>query len=247
MVIPGTTRDVKSLDRPIRASVVDDHALLCNLLVDRLRREGFEAVGVFGESDTELMDGLAESRPDVVLLDDDLGDRLGHSVRFIAPSIELGALVVMLTSTDDRVLQARCVEEGASGIMHKRIHPSQLVAAVADVVDGKSLLTPAQRAELIVDLRRARTEDRKQRAPFDALTDRERQVLTAICHGDSAAGIAGNWEVSVATVRSHIHAVLLKLGAGSQLEAVAMARRIGFPWSGGKNHSTHMTMARTSK
>ncbi len=216
---------------PIRVGVVDDHVLFCSLLVDWLGRHGFDARGMFARTDTELLSAIADSRPDIVLLDDYLGDDLGHSTRLIAPTIELGALVVMLTSSNDRVFQARCIEEGAAGIVHKRIRPAELVAAVEDVVDGKSLLTPAERTELIVDLRKARTEDRERRAPFRSLTEREAQVLSAICEGESASDIAARWHVSVATIRSHIRSVLGKLDAGSQLEAAAIARRAGWPWT----------------
>ena len=136
----------------------------------------------------------------------------------------------MLTSDSNRVLQARCIEEGATGILHKQARPAELVAAVEDVVDGRSLISPTQRTELIIDLRRARNATRKERAPFALLTEREEQVLSAICDGQSAAQVATDWSVSVATVRSHIRAVLAKLGAGSQLEAAAMARRARWPW-----------------
>ena len=81
-------------------------------------------------------------------------------------------------------------------------------------------------------------------APFASLTDREEQVLLAICDGESAAGIAADWEVSVATVRSHIRAVLAKLGAGSQLEAAAMARWVGWPWAAtGRETANLMSMS----
>lgn len=237
-MMPGTG------GRPARVVVVDDHVLLTSLLVDWLSRHGFDARGVFASTDAELLTALSDARPDVVLLDDDLGSELGTAVRFIAPTIELGALVVMLTGDNDRVVQAQCVEEGATGILHKKARPAELVAAVEDVVDGRSLITPSQRSELIVDLRRARTEDSKLRAPFASLTHREEQVLLAICDGESAAGIAAEWEVSVATVRSHIRAVLAKLGAGSQLEAAAMARRVGWPWAAaGRETANLMSMS----
>ena len=234
----GAPRGGRTTNGPTRVVVVDDHVLLTSLLVDWLSRHGFDARGVFGHSDHQLISAIAAADPDVVLLDDHLGEELGTAERFVAPAIELGALVVMLTSDSDRVLQARCVEQGASGFLHKRARPAELVAAVEAVVEGRSLLTPSQRSGLIVDLRRARSADQRRRAPFASLTEREGQVLVAICDGDSAAEIAASWDVSVATVRSHIRAVLHKLDAGSQLEAAAMARRAGWPWGATREETT---------
>ena len=239
-MISGSARNVA----PARVVVVDDHVLLTSLLVDLLSRHGFDARGVFASTDDQLLTAVRDATPDIVLLDDDLGDGLGSAERFIAPVIELGALVVMLTGDSNTVLQARCVEEGASGILHKRARPAELVSAVEDVAEGRSLLTPSQRSKLIVDLRRARTADEQRRAPFAALTEREQQVLEAICDGESASEIAGRWEVSVATVRSHIRSVLSKLHAGSQLEAAAMARKAGWPWVD-SSHNLMITGQRT--
>jgi two-component system nitrate/nitrite response regulator NarL len=56
--------------------------------------------------------------------------------------------------------------------------------------------------------------------PFERLSPRERQVLRALCDGKSVTAIA--------TVRAQVRAVLAKLGAGSQLEAVAEANRCGW-------------------
>ncbi len=210
--------------------VVDDHELVASLLVDWLRRNGFDASAVFEPTEADLVTSIADAVPDVVLLDDDLGPRLGTAERFVAPAIEAGALVLMLTSDGDRVLHARCVEEGASGILQKQTRPADLVSAVEAVAAGESILSPTERSALILELRKARSAAQRLRAPFIALTEREEQVLEAICDGESAAEIAMTWGVSVATVRSHIRAVLTKLQAGSQLEAAAMARRAGWPW-----------------
>ena len=211
----------------VRVAVVDDHALICSLLVDWLDRHGFEAVGIFAPQQEDLLERLGAATADVILLDDHLGE---PAVSVVTRCIELGALVLMLTEGTDRVFHARCIEAGASGIVSKGTQPAELVGAIEAVVAGRSLISPAQRAELIIDLRRARSEDRLRRAPFSGLTEREAQVLAAICEGRSAAEIADRWLVSVATIRSHIRAVLVKLGAGSQLEAAAMARRAGWPW-----------------
>ena len=59
------------------------------------------------------------------------------------------------------------------------------------------------------------------------LTSREREVLALLGEGLGARRIADRFDVSIATVRNHIHAILGNLGCHSQLEAVATARRRG--------------------
>lgn len=79
-----------------------------------------------------------------------------------------------------------------------------------------------------IELRRHREDERSVRAPFDRLSAREKQVLAALCVGRSVTQIAGDWVVSVPTVRTQVRAILTKLDAGSQLEAVAQAHRSGW-------------------
>lgn len=71
------------------------------------------------------------------------------------------------------------------------------------------------------ELHRREAEARR----FTALTSREQDVLGELIAGHSAAEIAAGQHVSLATVRSHIRAVLAKLGVSSQLAAVALAHR----------------------
>lgn len=230
-MIPNDRRPRSNVDGTPRVLVIDDHLLLASLLVDWLTRQGFEARAAFGPTNEAVLDAINEHRPDLLLLDDDLGPDLGSSLQFIAPAIERGAIVIMLASRPERVWAARCIEEGASGVAPKQARPVDLLGAINDLVAGKSLITPAERAELIVDLRRARHALLENRSPFYSLTEREAQALQAICDGKSASDIAREWVVSVATVRSHIRSVLVKLDVGSQLEAVALARRAGWPWA----------------
>lgn len=94
-----------------------------------------------------------------------------------------------------------------------------LVAALDGVLRRATDI--AVRADLVAGLRaRAR-----EAALFAALTPREQEVLGGMLAGRSAAEIAAGQQVSLATVRSHIRAVLAKLGVSSQLAAVALAHR----------------------
>lgn len=205
--------------------IVEDHELLAQSLVFALRAEGVPTETVKPESAEQILKVAGDLRPGVVLLDLELGGELGDSIPLIAPLEELGAQVMMVTGVTDRVRLAECLEAGATGLINKSTPFDQLVEAVREVAELGSLVAPEQRHELLGELRRQRAADRERLEPFERLTSREQQVLAGLMEGMSAEKIAEDSFVSLATVRSQIRAVLLKLDVKSQLAAVAFARR----------------------
>ncbi|MPZ72838.1 MAG: response regulator [Nitriliruptorales bacterium] len=205
--------------------IVEDHELLAQSLVFALRAEGIRAEMLTPDSAEQIVKTAEELRPTVVLLDLDLGGEIGDSVPLIAPLEDIGAQVMMVTGVTDRVRLAKCLEAGATGLIDKSTPFASLVQAVQEVVELGTLVPPAQRHELLGELRRQRAADRERLAPFERLTHREQQVLGGLMDGKSAERIAEEFFVSLATVRSQIRAILLKLDVNSQLAAVALARQ----------------------
>jgi DNA-binding NarL/FixJ family response regulator len=139
----------------------------------------------------------------------------------------------------DRPLFSGTIGDRLRELAHARHHPAVgsaprirgLAEALCDLdrAPGVGLsLSPRQRAEMEA-LRRERPGTGARPAGFGALTAREKHVLLRIIEGLSAEAIARESFVSIATVRSQIRAVLSKLEVHSQLEAVALARRAGWP------------------
>ena len=218
-------------ERRPRVLIVEDHALLNEALSLALRLEGFEEILIIDpaeQSDDAVVAAARRFRPEVVLLDLHLGgDRL--AIPLIAPLGELGAQVLMLTAEGDHILLARCLEAGADGIFEKSQAFSDLICYVTDAALGRTVLRPAAREALLAELREHRESAVERLSAFDRLTDREAAVLAAIVEGNSADEIAATQFVAVSTVRTHIRAVLDKLGVNSQLAAVALARRADWP------------------
>jgi DNA-binding NarL/FixJ family response regulator len=92
----------------------------------------------------------------------------------------------------------------------------------------------------MTDLRMARAAEARRLRPFEQLTRREAETLQRLCEGGVASAIAEEWVVSLATVRSHIRSVLVKLGVSSQLEAVALAHQSG--WLGAVRGDSSIVM-----
>lgn len=208
-----------------RVLIVEDHELLAQSLAYALRAEGFRVETACGPTVEDVQAAAQAFQPVVVLLDLNLGERLGAGLDLIRPLQATGATVVMLTGVEDRIRLAECIEGGAVGVVSKAAPFEALVGAVREAAEGDPLLSPAQRHEWLTELRRYRADERERRRLFEYLTPREREVLAALCQGLSAAEIAEETYVALSTVRSHIRSILTKLGVGSQLEAVALANR----------------------
>ena len=228
----ATNPDMSDLDmQSVTVLVVEDHALLAQSLVIALNAEGCRARVASLIDRATLLEQVAADRPAVVLLDLNLG-ALGDGADLVQPLTQLGARVLVVSGTADRLRLAETVEKGAVGFLSKTVPFEQLLRAVLDVVARRPVLSTAQRYELMADLRSARATRSKELAPFMTLTPKERAVLAALAQGQRAETIAAAAVVSAATVRSQIRSVLAKLGVNSQLEAVALAWAVGwFPTS----------------
>jgi DNA-binding NarL/FixJ family response regulator len=212
-----------------RLTIVEDHELVAQTLAAALRMEGHDVTVVIPHAADEVLGVVQASGPEVVLLDFDLGLGEGLGLALIAPLTAAGARVVMVTGNRDRAALGACMESGAVGVVSKAQSFDDLIANVSAAIAGDRVMPESERFELLEELRSRRAKDRELRAPFESLTPRETEVLQELMDGHSAEAIAAAGFTSVATVRTQIAAVLRKLDVSSQLAAVGLARRSGFP------------------
>lgn len=208
--------------------IIDDHALVAESLGLALRAEGL-TVQRCTDFTTDAVGGAVEQvKPDLVLLDLDLGD--GQRGEGLVPALlRARALVLVLTGTGDAGAIAAALAAGAAGWMSKSQPFAELVATVLAALRGEPVVDPRQRAALIDQWRDQQAQLRDIRERLARLSPREREVLAHLAAGLQADAIAATLFVSMATVRSQIRAILTKLGVTSQLTAVAMAHRAGWP------------------
>jgi DNA-binding NarL/FixJ family response regulator len=211
-----------------RVLIVEDHALVATGLQLALSARGWEVETTDGPTAADVIEHGGRFAPEVVLLDIGLGEQVGSGVHLVAPLIQLGAKVVMLTGETRRGVLAACLEAGAAGWIGKNVFLDEVEAALRDVLAGNPLIGCTTREAMIDELRIERAGMRKALTPFEQLTMREREVLAALVDGLSAEEIAEQQFVALTTVRSQIRAVLQKLAVRSQLAAVAYANRVGW-------------------
>ncbi|MFF3492682.1 response regulator [Streptomyces sp. NPDC002795] len=156
---------------------------------------------------------------DVVLMDLQFGAGTMHGAEATAriAALDGGPRVLVLTTYDTEADILAAVEAGASGYLLKDAPPEELAAAVRTAASGRSALAPAV-ADRLMD---------RMRAPAEALSRRELEVLRHVRDGLSNAEIARELFLSQATVKSHLVHIYAKLGVDSRTSAVARATRDG--------------------
>lgn len=208
-------------------ALVDDHELVAQVLQSALFNVGVACSTVAPQPVEPLLESLLQAAPDLVLLDLDLGD-VGSSLPLIAPLADADIKVLILTGSADRIRQAEALEQGAIGVVTKSADFAALVAAVRDAAVHSGVRTDPRARALLGELAAHRARLAADRAPYDRLTDREKETLTALARGHAVQQIAAAWTVSETTVRSHVRAILHKLDARSQLQAVVRAVHAGW-------------------
>jgi DNA-binding NarL/FixJ family response regulator len=208
--------------------IVDDHELLAQTLALALRGRGHQADVVVVDAVDAIVATVRERKPDLVLLDLELGKELGPSTPLIPALRETGAVVLVLTGVTDRVALAETLEAGAVGVVAKSQAFDDVVDVIERVLEGQAAMRAGERENLLDALRASRSADKARLAPFASLTDREAAVLAGLLAGKTAEQVAEEAFVAVTTVRSQIRGVLRRLGVNSQLQAVALAREAGW-------------------
>lgn len=209
------------------------------LLADdqRLVRAGFRSI-IDGEDDltviAEAGDGAealrlaASERPDVVLMDIRMPVLDGlEATRRIVEDERLNTVRVVILTTfdlDDYVYGA--LRAGASGFLVKDTEPAELVHGIRVVARGDALLSPTITRRLIAEFA-ARRAAPVPSPELNALTEREREVLTLVAAGLSNEDIARRLVVSPATAKTHVSRVLTKLGAHDRAQLVVLAYESG--------------------
>jgi DNA-binding NarL/FixJ family response regulator len=180
---------------------------------------------VVGEAGTgtEVVQQATSLKPDVILLDLEMPELDGvqalTQLRQRYP--EARAIVFTAFDTDERILGA--VQAGAQGYLLKGVPREELFKAVRIVHSGGSLLQPVVASKLL----RQVSHQNQFEAEMEALTPREREVLTLLAQGFPNKEIAARLVISQRTVKFHVSSIMGKLGATNRTEAVALAAQQG--------------------
>ncbi len=212
----------------IRVLLADDDVLVRSGLRALLDAE--DDITVVGEAadGREAVDRARELRPDVVLMDVRMPrlDGVGATRELVSWPHRPRVLVLTTFDLDEVVDDA--LDAGADGFLLKRATPEQLIEGIRVVYRGDALVAPAVTRRLLTAYTARRPPDREQLRLAARLTEREAEVLRALADGLSNAEIAARVWLSPETVKTHVKAILGKLGVRDRTQAVVWAHRTGF-------------------
>lgn len=199
---------------PVKVLVVDDHRSYAEALSLAVSIEpGFHSVGSVPDVESAIA-AVREHEPDVVIIDWQLPEVDGvEGVRHLLltdPRLK----VIMITGHAESSLRRLAAMAGASAFLAKESSIAEILQSVRDAVSGEASIDITIGAD-------------GETAAALSLTPREIEVLYLLSKGRDTPTIASSLYLSVHTVRGYVKEVLRKLGAHSQLEAVAIARRVG--------------------
>jgi DNA-binding NarL/FixJ family response regulator len=216
----------------IRVLIVDDQELVRTGF--RLFLETQPELDVVGEAGDgeEAIERVRDLRPDVVLMDIRMPKMDGVEATARLMRVEPAPRVLVLTTFDLDEYVFGALRAGAAGFLLKDASRERLVEAIRVVHNGEALLSPSITRRLIEDFA-ARTDPIQPPTDLLAeLTPREREVLVLVAHGHSNSEIAARLVITDATVKSHVGAILLKLGLRDRVQAVVFAYEHGIVVAG---------------
>jgi DNA-binding NarL/FixJ family response regulator len=209
----------------VRVLVADDQPLIRSgfrMVIDE--RADLELVGEAADGEQAIELAL-ELDPDVILMDIRMPKLDGvEATRRLAEAGSRSRILVLTTFDLDEYVYA-AVRVGASGFLLKDVEPAQLVDAIRVVAAGNTLFGPAATRHLVE--RFTHVPDTTLAPGLDQLTDREREILRMLAEGLSNAEIASRLYLGETTVKSHVSAVLRKLGVRDRVQAVIAAYESG--------------------
>ncbi|MER7011870.1 response regulator transcription factor [Saccharopolyspora sp. NPDC000359] len=200
----------------VRVLVVDDHPVVRAGI--RALLDGAADIEVVGEASTaaEAVRRSGAFRPDVVLMDLQLGDGVGG----VAATRQLLELpepphVLVLTTYDADTDINRAIDAGATGYLLKAGPPEELFHALRAAAQGRTALSPEIATRLL----------RRRRTPEEALSGREVEILELLARGLGNRDLARELFISEATVKTHLVHIYSKLGVDNRVAAVREAVR----------------------
>ena len=211
---------MEAAERRISVLLVDDHAVVREGYRRLIERDA--SLTVVGEASTsvEALQADARWQPDVVVLDIALPGVSGIEILRRLIARRPGARVLMFSMYQDGIYATHALNAGARGYLSKASAPDLLVSAVRAVADGARYVSPDVQGAMAAQSSTARQLSQ-------ALSGRELEVLRLLAQGYGIEEIARRLGLSPKTAANHQSSIKQKLGAGSALQLMLIARQFG--------------------
>lgn len=212
----------------IRVLIVEDHPVVAEGLSSLLEDYPDLTVAAIAGSVAEAIATTEGVQFDVAMVDFHLPDGTGadaaDGIRARCPC----AAIVFLSADDSDKRLLTAIEAGASSYLLKSASGDEIVESIRAAAAGRNLIPAVAIADALARDREVAREHSRQAEVLASLTPREKEILALMAEGADNRAVAQQLHISYATVRTHVRSILTKLGARSQLDAVAKASQLGF-------------------
>jgi DNA-binding NarL/FixJ family response regulator len=208
--------------------IVDDHRMVIDGLMALLAQHEDLVVAGFASRADEALQCIAQTRPDVLLLDIDMPGMNGIVLLEKLTQQFPEVAVIMLSMHLEPAVILRCMALGARSYLPKNAAGEDVVAAIRTVGQGGHFLSSEVQA--LLDERRQTVPDPipgNDAEGLAKLSEREREVLAAIAEGASSKEIADNLFLSPRTIDTHRTNIMRKLGINKVAGLIRFAMRNG--------------------
>ena len=206
----------------IRLAIVEDNHVYLDALKVYLTKAHDIAL-VYVASNLQQMPLLISAKPDVVIMDIDLGADSGINGIQLIKEVLPGTGIFMLTVFDDQEKIVQSIKAGASGYLLKKDSPKKIVEAIRNIYKGEGVIS----GQVTKTLLNAFAKPSEYQPDFKgySLTKRETEIVLLLIDGLSYKEIASRSYISMATLNTHISNIYDKLNIHSRAEIAARFRK----------------------
>ena len=208
------------MKRP-RIILADDHRMFAEGL-KRLLEPDYEIVAMI-EDGKELVATVTEIPTDLILVDISMPGLNGiEAARKIIESNK-NAKIILLTMHDEETYVTTALDAGVRGYVLKQAEPSELLAAIKEVLKGSVYVSPSLASKVLFSRRKG---DSNQ-PPTIRLQPRQREILRLLAEGKTAKEIAANLHLTAKTIEYHKYQIMLKLNVQTSAQLIQYAVKHG--------------------
>jgi DNA-binding NarL/FixJ family response regulator len=217
--------------RPLRVMLVEDHASFRQALAFMLAQdENFEVVaqaGTLAEARCGLDGRDGTDRIETAVIDLALPDGNGAELVGDLSGHNPDMTVLVLSATLSRENLTKAVQAGADGVLDKLAGVREIVGELRRLSAGAALPPQQQVVEALLSIDQHHDPDSYERTALGSITPREREMLRALAEGLNSEEIAERLSMTAEEEHARVANAIIKLGARSRLQALAVAARLG--------------------
>ncbi|HUP70378.1 MAG TPA: response regulator transcription factor [Acidimicrobiales bacterium] len=215
-------------ERDIVVLVADGQRLFAESLGSALAHHGgFYVIGEHPTNGGGAVEAVMRHRPDVVLLDYWIPGMDGPAAAHAIASWSPGPKVLILSWFHGQIQVQKALAVGVAGFLPKSLSLAQVAAAIGRAHAGEPLVFAEQLSNLVADIDQRYDDALRRGELLRLLTSREVEILQVLATGRPGREVAAELSIALGTLKNHVHKILAKTGARTQLEVINMARHEG--------------------